>query len=447
MAVDALSESVTALRQHPLPESLDARAGLLLLDLFGVTAAGSRTPELRELTRHWAADKGETAPLGSDVHTSAETAAVLDSIASCCLELDEGNKYASGHPAAHVVPAAVAATRLTDAPVSGQTFVSAVVGGYEVAARFGYALSRDDRWHTHGHWGATGAAAATAFIWNADTDGIAAAIDASTALIHVAPWALVLDGSFARNLWISGAVRAGLDAARLSAAGLVRNTGAVEHTLGDIVGHLDLERLTEDLGERWLTLEGYTKRHASCSYTHTAVDTVQSLRSHATWTADDIEQVHVRTHSLAKPLFGRHPTTRLGAMFSLPFVVSAALIADSIDSDTLDPNGPTFVAAERFSDRVEVNVSAGLDALLPHRRAAEVSIEFQNGERISAATPNPIGDVDHFPLDYGAIHRKLVRLIGERDTTALADMVEQLPSCDDVAELLASSPIVSANTA
>lgn len=435
-AVAQLAHLVCDLRDSGAAFELSRRARTVLLDLLGVTTAGARTAELRALTSVWRAEAGPTAPWGSSVHTTIETAAELDAIASCCLELDEGNKYAAGHPAAHVVPAAIAAARMSAEPVDGRVFLAAVVAGYEVAARFGYALTRDPRWHTHGHWGATGAAAAAASIWGADVDEVAAAIDASSALVHVAPWAVVLDGNFARNLWMAGAVRAGLDGARLATAGLVHNSGTVGRTLGDIVGTLDLARLTEDLGERWLILQGYAKQHASCSYTHAAIDTVQSMRAHSSWRAEDVATVTVRIHSLAVPLFERHPTTRLGAMFSLPFVVAAAFVADSIDSDALDPSGQVFVDAEAFSSRVEVFASDELDALLPQRRAAEVTVVLTNGDEITAVTPNPVGDVDHFPMDHDAVLAKVTRLIGVDDARALADLVDRLPDSSDVASLL-----------
>ncbi|RRQ28626.1 2-methylcitrate dehydratase [Rhodococcus sp. Eu-32] len=433
--VASLARTVCELRDEALPTPLADRARSILLDLFGVTIAGARTAELRALSSAWRSEAGSVFPLGTTIGTTAATAAELDAIASCCLELDEGNKYAAGHPAAHVVPAAVAAARLSDTPVDGRAFLAAVVGGYEVAARFGHALTRDPRWHTHGHWGATGAAAAAASIWGADAECVAGAIDSASALVHVAPWGVVLDGNFSRNLWIAGAVRAGLDAARLSSAGLVRNSGAVAHSLGDIVGSLDLDVLTADLGDRWLLLHGYAKRHASCSYTHAAIDSVQSIKAGATWTADDVEKVRVQTHSLAEPLFRRHPTTRLGAMFSLPFVVSAAFVTDDIDADALDPGGSVFPDAERFSSRVEVTTSDELDALLPHLRAAEVTVTLRDGEEISASTPNPVGDVDHLPMTYDDIHRKITRLIGT-DADRLARVVERIPESRDVVALL-----------
>lgn len=426
MHVLSIAKAVCELRDGGMSSALEERGRSLLLDLLAVTTAGARTPEMRALRACWIAEAGTTVPFGGTTGTSVETAAELDAIASCCLELDEGNKYAAGHPAAHVVPAAIAAARLSPTPVDGRAFLAAVVAGYEVAARFGYALTRHDKWHTHGHWGATGAAAAAASIRGLDAEGVAAAIDASSALIHVAPWAVVLDGNFARNLWIAGAVKAGLDAARLSAAGLVHNSGALESTLGDIVGTLDYSRLTEDLGERWFTLEGYAKQHASCSYTHAAIDTIQSLRADASWSSEDVESVRVRTHSLATPLFQRHPTTRLGAMFSLPFVVAASFVTEAIDSDALDPTGEVFASAELFSGRVDVSADAELDALLPRRRAAEVTVVLRGGGEICAMTPNPVGDVDHFPMDYNAIRAKATALIGEDDAQRLADLVDRL---------------------
>jgi len=251
---------------------------------------------------------------------------------------------------------------------------------------------------------------------------------------------VVLDGNFSRNLWIGGAAGAGVSAAKLARAGMVHNSGAIEHTLGAIVGTLNTAKLTEDLGDRWLTLEGYAKQHASCSYTHAAVDAVQSLRSNAEWSADDIEHVRVRTHSLAEPLFRRHPSSRLGAMFSLPFVVATAFVSDAIDVDSLDPTGTTFTSAELFSARVHVESSSELDALLPVRRAAEVTIAFRDGTTVSATAPNPLGDIDHFPMDYAALRAKIARLVGDADATILEGVVDAIAETNDVATLLRSLP-------
>lgn len=436
VAIDTLASEMAALRYETLPAAVRERLTPVLVDLFGVTVAGMRTPELEAMVHAWACPPGSAPVIGTSVRTVPETAAYLSAVAACCLELDEGNKYAAGHPAAHVVFAAVAAAQTAGRPITGPEFLTAVAAGYEVAARFGHAVHRDPRWHTHGHWGATGAACASALILGGSSDQVAAAIDSATGLMHVTPWATVLSGDFTRNLWLAGANMAGLHAARLALAGLTHNAGSAEYSLGSIVGTLDPAVLVEDLGSRWLTTQGYLKQHSSCSYTHTAIDLVQSLRTQRDWQPDEISRVRVTTNSLATSLLGRDTSSRLAAMFSLPFVVSTAMVNHSVDPATMEPGTARFRAAEAFMERVDVSVDTSMDAWLPDRRCTEVSIEFTDGEHLALAAPNPIGDADHFPFTAGDIARKLTALIGSDVTTHIQQSVRALATAPSATEAL-----------
>lgn len=435
--VGELAEFAADLRYAGLPGPVRERLGVMLTDLFGVTVAGARTPELQALVEAWRCPPGDARVPGSTVRTVPETAAYLSAVAACMLELDEGNKYAAGHPAAHVVFATVGAAQLAGGEVSGERFLTAVAAGYETAARFGRATRRDPRWHTHGHWGATGAACAATLLLGGDAAQVAAAIDSATSLMHVTPWETVLTGDFTRNLWIAGANQAGLNAARMSLAGLVRNQGSAAHALGDLVGTLDPEAILAGLGERWLTAEGYLKRHSSCSYTHASVDLVQALAGAGAWeSADDVAAVRVRTHSLAAPLFRRHPNNRLAAMFSLPFVVSTTVVSGRVDPDTMDPGTDAFQAAEEFSTRVEVSVDERLDAYLPALRCTEVEVALRDGSSLALAQPNPIGDTNHFPLSRKDVDEKLRDLIGQHEAQRVAQTMQDLPACSSVVPLL-----------
>lgn len=442
-AVETLAEFAIGLTPEHLPASVRERVDLMLTDLFGVTVAGARTPEMHALTDAWASPAGKVRVPGTAIRTTPETAAYLSAIASCMLELDEGNKYAAGHPAAHVVFAAVAAARMSDGIVSGQRFITAVTAGYEVAARFGRATRRDPRWHTHGHWGATGAACAAALLLDAEPDAgtVAAAIDAATGLMHVTPWQTVLSGDFTRNLWIPGANQAGLNAARLARSGLAHNHGSAAYSLGDLLGALDPDSLVSDLGRRWLTAEGYLKRHSSCSYTHVAVDLVQELHRAAAWTDPaEVAGVQVRVHSLAEPLFSRHPKSRLAAMFSLPFVVSTAVVSQRVGPDVMTPGTPAFAAAEHFSTRVEVAVDERLNNYLPDLRCTEVAVTLRDGSRVALAQSNPVGDVAHFPLGSEEVTGKLRRLLGHADADQVVSTMAAVPTCASVIELLDELP-------
>jgi 2-methylcitrate dehydratase PrpD len=440
-AVGILAEFTAGLGYLDLPATVRERLGLMLTDLTGVTIAGARTPEFQALVTAWSCPPGDVIVPGTTVRTTPETAAYLSAIAACMLELDEGNKYAAGHPAAHVVFAAAAAARLAGTEISGERFVTAVAAGYEVAARFGRATRRDPRWHTHGHWGATGAACAATLLLGGGAAQVAAAVDSSTSLMHVTPWETVLSGDFTRNLWIAGANQAGLNAARLAMAGLVRNQGSASHSLGELVGSLDPEILLAGLDDRWLTAEGYLKRHSSCSYTHAAVDLVQTLARSGAWDGpDDVAAVRVQIHSLAEPLFRQHPHNRLAAMFSLPFVVGAAVVSGRVDPDTMTPGTPAFHAAEEFSQRVEVAVDEWLDGYLPDLRCTEIVVELRDGSSVALAQSNPVGDANHFPLGKADVEEKLRRLIGPTDTEQVSQVMAELPRCGSVVPLLDRLP-------
>lgn len=437
-ATNRLARFSVALRYERLPTHVRERLELTLTDLFGVTLAGLSTPEMRALADVWTRPGDQHRPAAG---TTVDGAAYLAAVASCVLELDEGNKYASGHPAAHVVFAAIAAARGSGRPISGERFLTAVAAGYEVAARFGAATDRDPRWHTHGHWGATGAACAATFLLDGDADQVAAAIDSATGLMHVTPWQTVLAGDFTRNLWAAGANRAGLDASRLALARLVRNRGSAAYSLGDLVGSLDPDVLLTGLGDHWLTAAGYLKRHASCSYTHAAVDLVQTLREAGAWRRTaEVASVCVRTHSLAAPLSRRHPDSRLAAMFSLPFVVATAVVHGRVDPDTMQPGTIAFAAAEEFSERVDVTVDRRLDDFLPDRRCCEVEVHLHDGSRVALAQPNPVGDVAHFPLGREHVAHKLRLLIGDSAAEQVARVVAALPGSRCVRSLLDALP-------
>lgn len=69
-----------------------------------------------------------------------------------------------------------------------------------------------------------------------------------------------------------------------------------------------------------------------------------------------------------------------------------------------------------------------------------MTIEFEDGSSVSATTPNPVGDIDHFPMDYAALRAKISRLVGESDTTVLEHIVDALGATEDVAALLLQLP-------
>ncbi len=437
-----------------LPADVRDRTQLVLTDVLGVTVAGARTAELRALTQVWDPPKGPCRLVGTNRGCGPDDAAWINGTATCVLELDEGHKQAQGHPAAHVVPAVLAAAQASRDPVPGHVVLEAVLVGYEVAARFGRATRRRADLHTHGHWGAAGAGAAVAKVRGLLPERIAAAVDASTGLMHVTPWKVVLAGSFVRNLWAAGANVAGLIGARLSAAQLADAEGTADHTLGDIVGGLDAAELAAGLdhrfgldaaelaaglGHRWDVTGGYFKRHASCSYTHPAADAVLDLMAQGI-RADDVAGIVVETHRLAAPLSGLDVHTRLAAMFSLPYVVAVAVRRGKVDPAAFSSEARGDERLLDLARRIEVRHAPDLDDRLPNERANRVTVSLADGRSLEAEVPNPVGDADFHPMGPADVRRKLVALVGEMDAQAMVDVVGDLAGAADARDVLARLP-------
>ena len=98
-----------ALDHETVPPAVRAGLAPMLADLIGVVVAGMRTPEMRALLESGTRRSVTPPSSGTARHSTHEESAYLAAVAACVLELDEGNKHAGGHPAAHVVFAALAA--------------------------------------------------------------------------------------------------------------------------------------------------------------------------------------------------------------------------------------------------------------------------------------------------------------------------------------------------
>jgi 2-methylcitrate dehydratase PrpD len=411
------------------------RLELVLLDTVGVTIAGARTPELRALVDAWDPPPGPAVLMGAGRSAHVDAAVWLNGTAACCLELDEGNKYVRGHPAAHAFPAVLALAQSMH--VTGAELCAALLVGHEVASRFGRAFSPAAGLHPHGHWGATGAAAASARLLGADADRIAGAIDAACGLPLATHFDVALQGTFVRNTWIGAANANGLVAARLGAAGLAGAGGTPGLALGSLLGSLDADTLTEELGDRFDVTHGYFKRHASCSYTHPPADAVLALRSdHPGLGPDDVVGVEVSTHRLAAPLAGTVFPTRLAAMFSVPYVVAAALTEGACTPAAFDEAHRTDPTVLRLAHATSVRLDPELDARLPAERPARVVLRLVDGSTLTAEAPNPIGDADHHPFGHAEVAAKLAALIGDAAAEELASTVAALPAAEDVTPLL-----------
>lgn len=439
-AVSALGRWVSGLRWETVPGPVAGRLHTVLFDILAANAVGARTEGQRALRAAWPAPPGNSPVIGGTL-TDPVTAAWLNGPATVCLELDEGNKYAKGHPAAHVFPAVLALA--ADLDVGGTQLAAALLAGYEVAARFGRATSLRRGAHPHGNWGVAGAAAGCARLLGLDAERAAAAIDTGSGLAVAGHFDSALDGNPVRDAWLGAANAAGIAAARLAAAGTARNTGTAARSLGDLLGTFAPGELTRELGVRFDILGNYFKRHSSCSYTHPVADLLIDARAALFGerpSADEIArqkpEIEVRTHALAAALDRTIWHNQLSAMFSVPFVSAVALLHGEVTPHytALMPQG----ALAEVATRVRVTEDPALTRLLPEQRAARVTVRLADGRSHTAEAGNPVGDTDFQPFDRDQLAAIFARLLdGEQsDLRAIGAVVDGLTAAPSARALL-----------
>jgi len=363
------------------------RAAAAACDTIGVILAGA--PEVAsKIIRATAAaeSQGPCRILGTAGSVGAGEAALANGVAAHALDYDDMCFVSLAHPSCALVPAALAAAELVQAP--GRTVLDAYVVGFEIECRLGAIMNPRHYhlrgWHCTSSIGTIGAAAAAARVLGLDpaATGHALGIAASAAC------GLKENiGSMVKPLHAGMAARNGVMAARLAHDGFSASEQAIDGPQGYLTA-MDSEQpapaLAEaiaDLGARWEILDsGVTvKLYPSCAATHPPLDVLIGLQRRHGFTAEDVEAIDVAVDSMTpKLLIHERPSTGLEAKFSMPFCAAAALVFGHPVINTFDVARIRDPRVQALMARVTLQANPAFDAAAPLSRA-DVTVRLRDG--------------------------------------------------------------------
>jgi 2-methylcitrate dehydratase PrpD len=340
----ALAERASALTFDGLPSEVVELARQALLDWFGVTLSGSREPPVEILLRSVgaAADGGATL-VGHKLTAAPVVAALVNGTSSHVLDFDDVNARFLGHASVAVAGAALALGEQLDS--SGADLVAAFVAGYETACRVAVAIGPQPYargWHYTGTAGTFGAAAACARLL--ELDGERTAIAFGIAASEAAGLKCNI-GTMTKSLHAGKACENGLLAALLASNGFTAAGDAIEAEQGFAVlagGDCDAEAALADPDAGWYLLDNLFKYHASCYWTHSAIEGVLALRAEHRLDAGDVDSIdlHVSDLELGTCVIPA-PQTGLQVKFSIAQLAAMALLGRDLtviaDGDARDP--------------------------------------------------------------------------------------------------------------
>ncbi|MDR1387694.1 MAG: MmgE/PrpD family protein [Propionibacteriaceae bacterium] len=428
-AAAALGRAAAATSFAAAPVALRQRAVDVFIDCLAVMAVGSERGPQTRLRALLGGDRGSASLIGQSEPVAAAVAVVGNGTYPTVYQIDEGQRMSRGHPGIHVVPVVLALSE--EGGRSADDFFSALMAGYEVAARVGQSLGGTKaEIHPHGNWGTIGAAAASAWLLGRrDPQVIATAIDLAASLALGPDRASLKAGQGAHHLMAALGAEVGLVAGAAAAAGFSATPGCLERFFGPRSGvafdpGLLLEGVGPDGWSEFKLASSYFKLWPACAHTHTSINAALALRQEFGFAPEAVERIEIRAFgpaaSLDRSAVGDND---LAARYSVPYVVAAALLDGRFDLDSFTPERLAAPGLRRLIDRVQLRHDPALDAGYPERgRPIVMEIVLNDGRRLIRSAALSEGDSE-LPASPERLRDKAATLLAHRFGPAAAERV------------------------
>jgi 2-methylcitrate dehydratase PrpD len=437
-----LAEFITRVKFDSLPRDVIKRAKHSILDWLGAALAGSQ--ELPSMIIRRVVEKlggnPESSVIGTSLKTSCINAALVNGVSGHVLELDDIHEEAIIHPAATVLPSALAVGERED--VDGKELITAIVIGYEVEIRIGIAVnpSHYNYWHTTGTIGTFGAVVAAGKILNLDQRDMIHAFGIAGTM---ASGLIEVFGSMSKPLNVGKAAMNGVLAALLAKEGFTSSTKIFESERGYLRAtskELDLEKITKDLGKTFEIINNIFKIHASCGHTHAAIDAVLEIVKKYDVKPEDISEILVGTYPIAVDVVGKNyePMTPYEAKFSLPYCVAVALIHKRVGLKEFSNERLNDPEIRALAKKVKIFIEP--ECMNVRLGCAKVIIHTKNGREYSAYIDAPKGYPQN-PLTTQELEEKFKSLaflvLPEDRVMKVLEIINVLENVSNVGELMA----------
>lgn len=411
----------------------------IIEDSLGVALAATAEPEVRAAGS--SADRiggaGRSTILATGMSSSAYAASLVNGQAAISLELDEGSQWATNHPSAHVLPAALAVAQ--DIGATGAQFLDAFCIGYETAARTGRAMRVREAVHPFGTAMVVGAAASVANLLGLNRDRTFEVFQVAAALTPASTQRAANQGATVRNLITGVCAAAGVQAAWAVAAGVGGDRLALETVYGEVLGSsFDASGLADGLGEDWLMTRNYFKVHACSRWNHAPIEATAGLLRETPVDPDEIAEITVFTYAPATRLNSTAPVNAFAGKHSIPFNVAARIVLGNNGVEAYRTEVVRDPVMVELMGRVRVVEDPEMTAAAPDVRAARVEIRTHDGRTLMGEEAHPPGGFDN-PYTQDVLDQKFDALVarGGRggSITDLREWVRSIPELTDLGGL------------
>jgi 2-methylcitrate dehydratase PrpD len=398
--------------QKPITHHDLARAGEHVLDWVACASSGKLSDAGRAYQALLSLDgEGKCTAIGG-LQVSMQNAAQHNGALGNVLEMDDIHRSSILHPGPVVIPAALAAAEQTDCSLD--TFLTAIIKGYEVNIRMGEAIGRSHYryFHNTATCGALGAAMAAATVFDLSQQQTL--------------WALGNAGSTTGGLWQmrnekvltkqwhnAEACRSGVMAAFMAKQNLTGPEYILEGPQGifnalsdDASPDLFIKKYAS-----WRLFDCSFKPWPACRHAHGAMDVLLEILQQNTINPDDIEGIEVGVYQDAQLFCDRlTPETSLEAKFSIQHALAAILLWGEPKLEHYIASAIEHPACHALRQRICIQVNDDIESLYPQHFGAKCTLVLKSGQRIVHSQMDTLGDPEK-PLTPQQRHNKARMLL------------------------------------
>jgi len=321
---------------------------------------------------------GDVPVLGRRRRADILDACYLSATAGHGIELDDGYRQGSVHPAVCVIPAAIYAG--LSQRISGESLLEAIVAGYEVMTALAEATHPEIRrrgFHPTGVLGVIGAAVAAAKLRRLEPQAFrnALGLAASSA---AGLFSFINGGSDVKRLHAGHAAREGLQAVLLAQAQVAAPPNAIEGRDGLLqafaFGNATPREVTLPPQVPYRMCDCYIKPYACCRHLQPAVEALITLLDEEAVDPKRIRQIHVETYAISAEHAHTGWDEYASAQLSFPYVLALAAKFRRIKISHFEREVREDPALAALCRLVHIEVAPDLDALYPKLRPARVTV-------------------------------------------------------------------------
>lgn len=408
-----LGSWAAALKAEDIPDAVRTAAKRCILDVVGVSIAGSHTPVSR-IAQKIASQQYPPGPgtvIGSEHRLSALGASYCNAISSHCLDFDDTCYDGIVHGSAAVWPAALASGEMAGA--SGEKVLTAFIAATEVE----YTLGRffTDHLYMKGWWntsvlGVIGAAVAAAKVQDFDETLMTNTIQNASCFLF-GPRALL--GTQLKPMAMGSVSSNGIYAAILASEGLSGPNDVFESSRGVI--HLFNDGIKSDsalntLGREYKLLDpGIAfKLYPVCSAAQAATEVLQQIIADNHLESNQIREIICEvTPLVAVSLVYPKPVNVTQSQFSMQFALGCILAYGHLGVEHLDEGVLDDPKLQTEMRKINMTETASFNNLEYneniHPEAANVKVITKSGKAIElfngAATGMPVKPIPDSQLE------------------------------------------------